>query len=276
MITIKNIGLLALAVALPVGGSAYAQSTEPSQENTWTGKLTAVNAQDNRVKGEHWRLAGTRTFNLGRNCAISTIDKKEASLSDLRPGERVWIRYRDVEGVLVTDRIVEQGQHFRGTVGSIDSKDRTVTMTEAPLYEPFRSPKSLRLADDCKILLWNGKEGTLPDMHPGDRITAMYESREGGLYAYRIMDRSTTFDGSVEAIDLSARSLKAKNGSGDKDFDLADHCRILLGGDKTGHLKDLQVGQHYRFTYESVDGVNILDRIVPVPASRNAQTGSTS
>ena len=177
--------------------------------------------------------------------------------------------------MLVADRIAEQPLHYAGTVHNINQQTGMVTMQEAPLAKPFRAPRTFRIANDCKVILWNGHDGTLADVQPGDRISITYELPGGSLVAYRIKDRDLAEVGKVETIDLSARTVKAKESSGEKDFALAEHCRIIIPGEKTGELKNLVAGQEYKFTYEKVNGVNVVDRIAPVQKANTAQTAST-
>ena len=81
--------------------------------------------------------------------------------------------------------------------------------------------------------------------------------------------------GTIDAIDLSARTVEAKDMSGEKKFELADQCQILVPGQKRGHLKEVALGQKYEFTYEDVNGINVLDRIAPARPAMSAETAST-
>ena len=80
----------------------------------------------------------------------------------------------------------------------------------------------------------------------------------------------------IEAIDLPERTVKAKEILGEKKFDVGDDCQVILGNGKTGHLKDLVLGHRYQFTYEDVNGVNVLSRIVPAQEAKPPETASTS
>jgi hypothetical protein len=264
MNTIMKYGFVALLAALPVSVRAG--------EQTWTGTITAVNGQEKTLTGKSFLFS--KTFNLGDHCAIATVDNREASLTDLRPGEQAKVHYRDVEGVLVADRITAKALHYTGRIKAIDPTAKTVTMEEAALYEPFKAPRMFHVATDCKVKLSNGESGTLAALQPGDRIMIIYELPGDSPVAYRIRDEDLTFVGKLDAIDLSARTLKAKQMSTEKHFDLADHCRVILNGEKSGQLKDLALGQDYRFTYQSVNGVNVLDRVSSAEAAKPAETAS--
>jgi hypothetical protein len=272
MKTITRFGFVALMIAAPLGVEA-AQPAGRCCERTWSGTVTLINTQDNTVTVKRAWLA--KKFNLGEHCAIVAIDKKEAALSDLSPGERVTIRYQHAEGVRVADRIAERALRYGGTVYAVDQKAGTLTMEEAPLYRPFHAPERFRIASNCRVILWDGREGTLAELQPGEQISVTYELPGGSPVAYRIRDESSTFVGTIEAIDLPDRTLKAKELLGEKKFTLGDDCRIFLADERAGHLKDLVLGRKYKFTYEEVNGVNVLNRIAPAQEGKHAETAST-
>jgi Cu/Ag efflux protein CusF len=269
MRAITKYGFAILLAAVPLGMQAGQPNHGRSHELTWKGKVTTVNPQGKTITAEHW--LSKKTFNLGKNCAVATINKKEAALKDLRPGDQVRIRYRDVEGVLVADRIAEKPLHYTGKIHAIDHNAGTVTMTEPALYKPFHSPEKFRLATGCKVVLANGERGDLAALQPGDRIRVIYEKAGGSPVAYRIRDDSSTFVGKLNAMDLSARTLRAR----EQNFEVADNCRIIVKGEQKGHLADLALGKEYRFTYESVNGVNVVDRIAPAQPTKPSQTTTT-
>ena len=272
MKTIMKLGAGLLLAVVPAGAQANPEPAPISHEKCWTGDVTVVNTQNKTLTGEHWQFS--KTFYLGEKCPISTVDNHDATLSDLRPGEKVRIRYRSVEGVLVADRIVEEALHYKGTVQSVDPNTHTLTMAEAPLYQPFHAAERFHIAGDCKVILSNGREGSWNDVQPGDHISVVYELPRGSQVAYRIRERTATFEGLAGTIDLSTRTLEAKEGSSEKQFAVGDHCQVILSGDRTGQLKNVMPGQEYRFTYETGNGINVLDRIAPVPATAAAGTAS--
>jgi len=264
---------LALVAALPLGAQADQPTAGKQSEQTCVGTLSAVNAQGNTVTLRTWWRS--RTFNLGDRCVILAIDKGGVALSDLRPGVEVRIRYQKVDGVLVADRIAERPLHYAGTVDAVDAKARTVTMAEEPLAKPFRRPRVFRIADDCKVILPDGKHATLASLQAGDRITILYESPGWTPVAYRIRQRSLTFVGMVDEVDLSGRTVEAKDMLAGKKFELSDQCRILGPDGRAGHLKDVALGRRYEFTYENVEGVNVLTRIAPAQPAMSTETAAT-
>jgi hypothetical protein len=273
MRTITKLGLVILMTALPAGVKASQPSAESNHEQTWTGTLTAVNTQNESLTGGHWWYH--ETFNVGKHCAISTVDKAHAGLADLRPGEEARIRYREAEGVRVADHVSERPLHYTGTVQAVNAKQRMVTMAEAALYKPFHAPMTFRVASDCKVTLPSGKSANLTDLQPGDRIAVIYELPGGSPVAYRIRNKCSTFVGTVAAINLPERTIEAKGNAGARKFDLGDDCQIMLGSKQNGHLKDVAMHQTYEFTYQRVNGINVLDRLSPVQATKVSETAST-
>jgi hypothetical protein len=272
MKTIRQYGVIALLATLPLGVQAGQAKSEKNHDERWSGAVTSVNTANKSVTGTSW--LASKTFNLGENCAIVTLDKKEGSLADLRPGDKIKVHYRDVEGVLVADRIAERPLHYSGRVHAINEQTRTLTMHEPALYQPFHAPEKFRLAADCKVVLGNGRSGTLASIQPGDRITVIYELPGSSPVAYRIRDESLDFVGKLDAMDLSTRTLRAKERDTRKSFDVADHCQIILRGKQNGRLKDLALGDEYRFTYQTVNGLNVVDRIAPVQATTTPEASS--
>jgi hypothetical protein len=256
---IRMLGLLALIGLMPLGTYARGATSNAEKEMGWSGKVTAVSPDNHTFTATSWWH--TRTFDVGEKCAISTLDKKAAALSDLRIGDRVKVCYREAGGALVAEQIRVKALHLTGTVQSVDRKARTVT-----LEEPF-SNHSFRLADDCKVVLWNGKEGAFIDLTPGNKVRVAYELPNGSPVAYRIRQETQTFVGKVSGIDSTYRTVEASELLEHKQFRVPDNCPIMVNGKPTENLRNLQLGHTYLFSYENVDGVNVAERIAPASPS---------
>ena len=270
---IAKCGLLLVSAALALSVKADQQATETIKEKAWTGFLTAVNVRNQTLTARHGLL--TRVFNLGGKCPITTMDKQAAALADLVPGEKVQIHYQEVGGVLVANRVAEQALRYDGRLHAFDPQVAALTMEQAPVLKPFRAPKTFHMAADCKVLLRNGDKGSVADLQPGGRVSVIYNLAHGTPVAYRIRDLSLEFVGTVKGIDLEGRTVEAGEKSATKKFKLADNCRLVLGNEKLGRPKDLQVGQKYRFTYEQVNGINVVDWIAPTGQPSPTETAST-
>jgi len=170
-------GFLALVGLLPVCANA-------KSEAAWTGTVTAMNTDSHTVSAETWWR--TLRFYVGSDCAISTPDKANAALKDIRAGEKVKVSYRKQGSLRFADRIQVQSLHAAGTVLAVDPKDRLVTLEET-LHQ-----RTFNVAKHCKIILWNNKEGTLADLGPGSRVSVTYDSPGAPLIAYRIREETQT------------------------------------------------------------------------------------
>ena len=92
--------------------------------------------------------------------------------------------------------------------------------------------------------------------------------------ARQIAQTSATFNGSLTAIDLNDRTVKAKHAFGTKKFNLADNCAIIVNGKSDGKLRDLKPGDDLAFSYDVVNGVNVVTRIATVDTPVEAVTAS--
>ena len=177
MWNIRNYGFLALAGLVPL--CAVAKS-----EAAWTGTVSALNTDSHTVSAETWWR--TLTFYVGSDCAISTPNKANAALKDVRTGEKVKVSYRKQGSLRIADRIQIESLHTVGTVLAVDPKDRLVTVEETLQNRTFH------VAKHCKVILWNNREGTLADLGPDSRISVTYDSPGAPPVAYRIREEPQT------------------------------------------------------------------------------------
>lgn len=64
--------------------------------------------------------------------------------------------------------------------------------------------------------------------------------------------------------------MKADTVLGTKKFNVADHCMIVLNVRTDAGLRDLKPGDRLTFSYDEVEGVNIVNRIAT--ADRPSET----
>jgi Cu/Ag efflux protein CusF len=205
-----------------------------------------------------------KTFVLGENCSLAVGNKADALLSEFRPGQKVTVNYRDADGVLVADRVTQDKLFYTGMVSAMDTKNHTLTIRHR------NGLKSFSLADNCGVTLNAKSNGKLDDIKLGARVTVIYETPGGRWTARWIEEPSQHFTGTLGAVNLTDRTLTAsKPLLGDKKFHVGDDCAIVINGKIAGpgHLKDLHAGQNCELSFDSVDGVNILNRIALVPVS---------
>jgi len=242
--------------------SADQAMTAARPEKSYTGTVAAVDPKENtlEIKG----LVLSKKFNLGAACTYTLLDNGTGTFGDLRPGEKVRVSYQDAQGVLIADRVEQQPMRFEGMVTAIDPDKHTLT-----LHRPAVD-KQLQMAEDCKIVLRDGKSGTFADVHVGNHVTVTYETPAGTPTAREIAQTSIAFTGTLTAIDLDERTLKAKAVFDTRKFNVADHCAIVINGRTDGQLSDLKPNDKLVFNYDEINGVNVVNRIAPAEAQTNS------
>jgi hypothetical protein len=261
--------LLATAIITAFAVCARADGTEAAKEKDYSGTITAVDAKEKVVKVQGYVL--TKTFQLADNCELKLGEKKEASLGDFRPGQRVDVVYRDASGVLVASRISQEMLRFSGEISAIDRASHTIAIHDLGLTRTFSMP------DGLGVIVNGGSRGTLDDMKLGSQVTVTYEIPNNQFVARQIESKSAMYVGTLKAVSLPDRTVKAgKNLLGDKKFHLTDNCAIVINGKTDAKLSDLQLGQNYELDYVVVDGVNVVNRIAPVDAPAKTEVSQTS
>jgi len=190
-------------------------------------------------------------------------------MSDLRPGEKVRVSYQDSHGVLIADRVEQQPMLSEGMVKAIDPAGRTLTLH-------FRGvDKTFQIANDCNVLMRDDKSGRLTDIQAGSHVTVTYETPNSTLMARQIAQTSLEFTGTLTAIDLGEKTLKARAAFGSKRFNVANNCAIVINGKTDGQLSDLKPNDKLTFSYDEINGVNVVNRIGPAE-TRPGSVASTS
>ena len=101
--------LSAVAIALTFANVVRAQETnaKPAKvkavTHDATGEITAVDAKAGAlsIKGRHADL----TFTIAKDCKVSTADKKDATVADLKVGDKVTVAYTEEAGTKVAQKI---------------------------------------------------------------------------------------------------------------------------------------------------------------------------
>jgi hypothetical protein len=265
----KAAALVGLACATPaLGAPSSAQS-----ECTFSGSVTAVDSPDHTLAAKGWFM--TRNFILGRDCKVSLQDKPVAALTDLQPGQQVDIRYRDENGVRIATHIAQHDLAYSGHIVSINPQDRTL------LIKTGAMTRQLTLAPNCAVHMRRMTNATLASLQTGDAVYVVYDRVNGSHVAQRIEENSAMFVGTIDAIDASSHSLKISDKQGERRFDLADNCPIVIDNRLNGTLYNLQIGERVKVDYNNVDGVLVADRVSPLvtepmaPPPQSAQNDVT-
>ena len=250
------IGLSVLTATAAITALADQAATAARSEKSYTGTVTAVDPNERMLSVKGWTMMNKK-FNLGDNCAYTLLDKNAGTINDLRPGEKVTINYQNASGVLVADRVTQQALRYEGMVKSIDMNARVLTLHDRGMDKHFQ------IASDCKIVLRDNRPGTFENIQPGSHVTVTYEVPNEKATVRQIAQTSASFTGSLTAIDLGERTLKAKTTFGEKKFNVADNCAIMINGKTDGQLSDLKPNDKLVFNYDEVNGVNVVNRIAP-------------
>ena len=254
----------ALTMAAALAASAEDAVTAAIPHKSYTGTVVSVDAKEHSLG-----LKGTflsKTFNLGDNCTYTLVDKPAGAISNLRPGQQVMVVYQESHGVLVANRVTQQAVRSEGTVKAYDPIQRTLTLHTRGMDKTFQ------IAGDCKVVLRGDKSGALPDIQTGNYVTVTYETPNDKLTAWKIAQTSETFSGSLTAIDLDTKTVKAKALFDTKKFTLGDNCAIVINGKINGQLAGLKPNDKLVFSYDEINGVNVVNRIAPAGIPQQTET----
>lgn len=262
----KTIRMFATAVAatgLLGVMSARAASGDLSSgqgEKTYCGTVTAVNVPDHilSVRGGFFF---TRNFNTANDCKVSLQDKGRVSLSDLRPGQEVEIRYDDDNGVHIARSVAQHDLEYVGHITSIEPQHGIILVRGGAMTREFSIPPN--------VTVWLKSEHAkgLNRLQVGDEVTVVYEHERGvdSPVVYRIEQRSATDVGVITAIDPTLRTLKVKESNGkEKQFSLADNCAIVVRGRWNDSIDHLMIGEQVVVNYNNADGVLVANRVSPL------------
>jgi len=248
--------------------SADQTATAARPEKSYTGTVASVDPKENTLEVKGFVLS--KKFNLGAACDYVLLDKGTGTVNDLRPGEKVTVSYQDAHDVLIADRVGQQPMRFEGMVTVIDANTHALILHRPTLDKQFQ------IADDCKIVLRDEKPGTFADIHPGNHVTVTYETPVGTPTAREIAQTSIEFTGMLTAIDLGEKTVKARAMFGSKKFNVADNCAIVINGRTDGQLGDLKPNDKLVFSYDEINGINVVNRIAPAEAQPNSVANTTT
>ena len=275
MKTIKSTKWLAVSAAVLTLAAFRASADQPATAalpvNHYTGTVVAVDPADHTLVTKGFLLS--KKFNLGGDCTFALLDKNSGAAGDLRPGEKITVSYQDAQGVLIASRIEQQPIRLTGMVKSLDPATHTLTLQVHGLA------RTIQIANDCNVVLRDHNSGTLNDIQTGNHVTVTYETPGSTLTAREIAQTSIPFTGTLTAIDLGERTVKAKSFLTTLKFNLADNCAIVINGRPDGKLEDLKPNDRLDLSYDEINGVNVANRIATAPpeaAQKNSSVATTT
>ena len=263
-----TVGMAAFAVSTvygdgtdqpPVAVRAAEPVAAPAKpEQYYTGTVVSVDPKERVLCVRQWALSA-KAFNLGDNCAyallFTTVANNHGQINDLRPGEKVTVRYQNLEGVRIADRVEQRPVRCEGKVVALDPNRHLLTLHARGWDQEWT------IGTDCIVMRRGGKPGSLADLHPGDHVTVTYETPAGRRTAREIAQTSLTFVGTLTAIDLGDKTVKARGLLGTKKFNVADDCAVVINGNLNGKLSDLKPNDKLVFNFDEINGVNVVNRI---------------
>ena len=263
-----RIGTVVCVSFLTIAG-AFTSAADDAETNAiphkpYTGAIVSVDTKEHTLVLEGFFTS--KTFNLGGNCAYTFVDKGTGAIGDLHPGQRVEVVYQEAHNVLVADRVTQEPMCYEGTVKACDPAQRTITL------HMHGRDKTFAIAGDCKVVLRGDKPGSLADVQAGNYVTVTYETPNDKPNVRKIAQTSETYTGSLIAIDLDTKSVKAKSMFDTKKFNLGDNCAIVIDGKINGRLADLKPNDKLVFSYDEINGVNVANRIALLGRPQAAET----
>jgi predicted RNA-binding protein len=251
--------MAALTATLTVTAWADQTATAVRPHKSYTGMVMSVDLKEHELSLKKWMW--NKKFSLGDACTYTMAGNSAGTINDVRPGQRVTVGYQDTHGILVADSVTQEPMHFDGTVKAADLAQHTL------LLRVHGMDKRMQIANDCKVVLHNDKAGVLGDIQTGDYVTVTYEDPDDKPTAREIAQTSETFTGSLTAIDLDGKTVKARSMFETKKFEVGDNCAIVINGKPEGKLSDLKPKDKLIFNYDEIDGINVVSRIAPSESS---------
>ncbi len=278
------VSILAMTAALKSSADQAATALQPKE--TYSGTVAAVDPKERvlDVKGS----LSSKKFILSDTCTYTIVGKDTGSVGDLHPGQQVTVSYH-IASVLPADRVqqepmtgdVREGRqiminnhcytndvfvadHVQQELMTCDGTVRTNDPTHHMLMLRFLVlNKTFQIADDCQIILSDGKSGAITDIQSGNYVTVTYETPGGEAVAHKIALANATFNGRVIALNQTNRTITTAPvlNFHSREFHLADNCAIEVNGKTNAQLSDIKLFDRLVFTYNNIKGVNIVSYI---------------
>ncbi len=258
-----------LATTAAMNATADQPQVVTGPEESYAGQVVSIDSQNRTLAVKSWMLSN-KEFNLGADCSFAVLGNNNGTAGDIRPGQNVTVRYVNARGVRIADRVEQHAMEYQGMVTAIDPNQHTLTLRRGGFNQP------VQIANGCNVVLRDNKAGVLADVQPGDHVTVTYETPNGTPTARQISQTSMEFAGKLTAIDLDQKTIKAKGAFDTVKFNLANNCSIVINGRTDGKLSQLQPDERLLFNYDSINGVNVVNRIAPAPPEPRNSLSSTA
>ena len=117
---------------------------------------------------------------------------------------------------------------YTGTVESVDASQHLLKLKGTFLSRTFN------LGDNCSYTMVGRPAGALGDLRPGQRVVVAYQESHGVRVADGVTQQPVGYEGTVTAFDPIQRTITLHGRGLDKTFHIADGCKVVLRGDKSG------------------------------------------
>jgi Cu/Ag efflux protein CusF len=99
-----GIAAVALSIAMPVRAADDTTPPPPKpKSHQWTGSVESIDSKAGTVIVK--KDTESKTFKIGEKTKYSTVDKKEAAVTDIKVGDKVTVRYTEADGVATALKI---------------------------------------------------------------------------------------------------------------------------------------------------------------------------
>ncbi len=88
-----------------------------------------------------------------------------------------------------------------------------------------------------------------------------YQNANGVLVAQKIAQQDMVYNGYINAIDTTNRTLVVKHGLFTRNFSIPENCNVILKDDKPGTLDDLKIGNTVKVFCEQMNDGSLAERI---------------
>ncbi|MBU6410578.1 MAG: hypothetical protein KGR98_09335 [Verrucomicrobia bacterium] len=137
---------------------------------------------------------------------------------------------------------------WTGTIESVNPQDRTLKVKGLLWSRRFN------LGGSCAYMLLDKSQGAIGDLRPGEKVMVSYQVANGVRVADQVRQEPMSCTGRVKNMDPTAHTLTLQSDLVDRKFQVADDCRVVLRGGKSGSWADVQPGEEVTVTYETPRG----------------------
>jgi RNA polymerase sigma factor (sigma-70 family) len=214
--------------------------------SSFGGRIKEVNATSLTLADEK----KPRTVTLAAGGTV-TINGKEAKLTDLSPGDAIFVTLTADESsalLIASGKGVDgekpgaKAPKFGGKIAAVDATARTVTLTGKGADTKIL----VQLSADAKVLI-DGKEAKLADLPIGASAAFTLTSAKDGAVreANEVVVVGPTFGGAVKQLD--ATSITIGTEKADRVYKLLATTKVTING-KDAKAADLKVGDRVLVT----------------------------